>query len=41
LLYFLTTFFDFVGEQVILDGWVEFGLEESEEQVKEIYCVCI
>ena len=27
---------EFVGEQVILQGWVEFGLQEGEQEVQEV-----
>jgi len=41
LLNFLATFFDLVCEKIVLSRRVEFRLEKSEEQVEEIYSVCI
>ena len=32
---------EFVSEQVILQGWVEFRLQEGKEEVEEVYCVCV
>lgn len=38
---FVPTFLDIVSREVSLDRWVEFGLEEGEEEIEEIYRVRI
>lgn len=39
--HFLPAALDLVREEVILQRGVELGLEEGEEEVEDVYCVCV